>query len=154
MTMFKRFSCIVLGTVVTSLVSVVEPAQAFNSSVDGVAASVQTVSKQADSFDQTAFADSSTRPISQTTLSTVTTGVGDVAVIAGIIIMLLEGLNGNGNGNGESAAAPIDRPVDQGNPIDPGNPPKEVPTPALLPGFVGMGIAAIRKRRHTKSDQA
>ncbi|MEM1254754.1 MAG: PTPA-CTERM sorting domain-containing protein [Cyanobacteria bacterium P01_H01_bin.21] len=148
MTMFKRFSCIALGTVVTSLVSVIEPAQAFNSSVDDTAAaSVQTVSKQTDSFAQTGSA----RTMSQTTLSTATTGVADVAVIAGLIIMLLEGLDGNGNGG--SATAPIDQPVDKGNPIDPGNPPKEVPTPALLPGFVGMGIAAIRKRRQTKTDQ-
>ncbi len=28
----------------------------------------------------------------------------------------------------------------------------EVPTPALLPGLIGMGVAAIRKRRHSESE--
>ena len=86
MTMFKRISCIALGTVLTSLISVVEPAQAFGTSVGGntTASSAQTVGEQANN------AEPSARSMSQSTLSSATTGVADVAIIVGIILMMLE----------------------------------------------------------------
>ena len=150
MTMFKRFSCVALGAVVTSLISIVEPAQAFNSSVDGHTAPTQYAGEPSSDAEQIVAVSNSSRSIAQTRLGSPTTGVGDVAVIAGLIIMLLEGLNDSNNK--EVANSPIDQPVDQGNPIDPNNPPAEVPTPALLPGLIGMGVAAIRKRRQLEAD--
>ncbi|MBW4459924.1 MAG: PTPA-CTERM sorting domain-containing protein [Nodosilinea sp. WJT8-NPBG4] len=30
---------------------------------------------------------------------------------------------------------------------------KPIPTPALFPGFIGMGVAALRKRQQQDSEQ-
>ncbi len=44
--------------------------------------------------------------------------------------------------------------VGTGPVITPGGPSAEIPTPALLPGLIGMGVAALRKRKGEEAAEA
>ncbi|MEL6130103.1 MAG: PTPA-CTERM sorting domain-containing protein [Cyanobacteria bacterium J06636_28] len=176
--MFKKISCVVLGAVATSLISAVEPAQAFSFHSSGygsspTSGSVSSFSGQSTGFGQSSVGSSSSPLLSQSsgTGSTSvgnTTGVVDMAIIVLALWAMFEGLDttsdgGNKNvvgigdgfvnppgipGGGENGGGGIGGGGDQ--------PPATVPSPALLPGLFGMGMAAVRKRNNNlaQADQA
>ena len=73
--------------------------------------------------------------------------------------MIAEGLDTTGNDSDSNTilneTLVLDPPVITDIPdSEPQNPVTPIPSPALLPGLIGMGAAAIRKRNRIVTDQA
>lgn len=154
--MFKKISCVALGAVAMSLVSAVEPAQALSFRSSPTSSSLnsfssqptsfgQSFSGQASGFGQSSFDSSSPSLLSQLPADSSIGGGGVAGTEVGMILSLLFaialGMDTTGGGG--------ERMVVLGEEIvNPDDDPTPVPTPALLPGLFGMGIAAIRKRNN------
>ncbi|MBW4693212.1 MAG: PTPA-CTERM sorting domain-containing protein [Lyngbya sp. HA4199-MV5] len=89
------------------------------------------------------------------------------AIWAAIILFLIAIFSGGNGGNNQAnqskrqahkpsieQPAPIVISQNQGNKPDkqPEKPPTSVPTPALLPGLIGLGVAALRKQKLAKDE--
>lgn len=172
--MFKKISCVVLGAVATSLISAVEPAQAFSFHSSGygsssTSGSVSSFGSQSAGFGQSSFGNSSSPLLSQalgpgSTSVESSAGVVDIAIIVLALWAMFEGLDTTSEGGSKIADGFVPSPGIPGskNGGDGGigggddKPPAAVPAPALLPGLFGMGFAAIRKRNSNlaQADQA
>ncbi|MBT9314723.1 PTPA-CTERM sorting domain-containing protein [Leptothoe spongobia] len=175
--MFKRISCVAFGAVFASLISAVEPAQAFSirSSSSSFYSSptlnsLSSFNTPSTGYGQSSFGSNSPSLLSQGTQvgSTGSNWLYGIP-LALLIWMIAEGLDTTGD-DGEPTVVlgksivklPTDTPGIPGTPGTPGTPgipdggtpPTAVPSPALLPGLVGMGVAAIRKRKQLQSNQA
>ncbi|MDV3353342.1 PTPA-CTERM sorting domain-containing protein [Leptothoe sp. LEGE 181152] len=167
--MFKRFSCVILGALAASLTASVEPAQAFRLSSGSsnsftMPSASNSFSPSTGSFGQSAYGGSSSNYISQGGSTASKGDANSWAEILAFMMMLYfvaEGLDTTDEGKKtvvidkeiERPGKPS-KPGNPGNPGKPGKPPTPVPTPALLPGLIGMGVAACRKRNLTSANQA
>ena len=175
MIMFKKISCVVFGAIAASLISAVEPAQAFSirSSSSSYISSPTSSSYSSFNSSSVGYGQSSFSPKSSNLLAqgAQISDSGEDWISYAVMLPLLawliaEGLDTtsnneepitvmgtsivnvippSGNGGGNGGGN------EDGN--DDGNPPP-VPSPALLPGLIGMGVAAIRKRNRIEADQA
>ena len=173
--MFKKISCVVLGAVATSLISAVEPAQAFSFHSSGYSSSptsgsVSSFGSQSAGFGQSSFGGSSSPLLSQSNTGSTsvgqTVGVVDMAIIVLALWAMFEGLDTTSDGGNKIADGFVPTPGIPGGGENGGGggipggggeqPPAAVPTPALLPGLFGMGLAAVRKRNNNlaQADQA
>ena len=171
--MFKKISCVVLGAVATSLISAVEPAQAFSFHSSGYSSSptsgsVSSFGSQSAGFGQSSFGSGSSPLLSQSNTGSTsvgqTVGVVDMAIIVLALWAMFEGLDTTSEGGSKIADGFVPTPGIPGGGETGGGgiggggeqPPAAVPTPALLPGLFGMGLAAVRKRNNNlaQADQA
>lgn len=92
-----------------------------------------------------------------------TAGVVDLAIIVLALWAMFEGLDTTSEGGSKIADGFVPSPGIPGDENGGGGiggggdqPPATVPTPALLPGLFGMGLAAVRKRNNNlaQADQA
>lgn len=163
--MFKKFSCVAFGVVAASLVSAVEPAQAFSFRSNSSSytssfnsGSFNSFSAPTNSYGQSAVGTGSTNLLAK---GTQIGGVGSewlsYAFLPLLIWMFIEGLEEKNNSDTQFAKV-LDEAVDE-TPLVPDfpddliNPSVSVPSPALLPGLVGMGVAAMRKRNRTEASE-
>lgn len=176
--MFRRILCVVLGAVTTSLIPVVEPAQALSfrsGGYDGFGSSNSYNLSGNQSSGSTLFYGATSSSLyaqeteDATTSEEVASPLGEALIFTGLaattVVLIAEILSndGNGNGNGgsnedgdtaeeERGETAIDE--DEAANSDDNEVPTSVPTPAILPGLIGMGMAAIRKRNLTHAEEA
>lgn len=165
------------GVVAASLVSAVEPAQAFsfNSNSSSYTSSLNSgsfnsFSAPTNSYGQSSLGTGSTNLLAQgTQMGGATNNWMGYVMLPLLVWMFIEGLEDKNSSGpevaavlGESVVKPPSVGPGGGGPGvpgggpggGPGNPPAPVPSPALFPGLVGMGLAAMRKRNRTEvSDQ-
>ncbi|NEQ50818.1 MAG: PTPA-CTERM sorting domain-containing protein [Leptolyngbya sp. SIO3F4] len=171
MIMFKKISCIAFGAVTAFLFSAVESAQAFSirsssNYTSPISSNSWTSFTPSSGYSRSTFGSTSSNLVSQKPqlnsaddyllygipLSLLiwmiaegldTTGDNDeLTAVLGQQIVNNNQLPGGGSGNGDNGNG-------GGN-----NPPTQVPSPALLPGLIGMGVAATRKRNQVGANQA
>lgn len=162
MIMFTKKSCVALGAVAISLISATKPAQALSIYSGGYSSltapsSYSLLNNQPTGFSQSYGSFDSPNLLSQGSLS----GVGgdtdwiEIMAILGMLLFVSLGLD-TGGSNGATALEPgvVDPPGGGGE--DPGvvDPVTPVPTPALLPGLVGLGLASLRKRNLAEGNRA
>lgn len=70
-----------------------------------------------------------------------------MAEIIALILALLGSLGFGPNGGGRRAAAPP-RPAPAAQEV-----PAQIPTPALIPGLLGLGAAALRKKKQEEGEE-
>ena len=166
MTMFKRISCVVLGAVTTSLISTAGAAHAFSLRSNNYNTFTNpgfssSLSNQPAGFGTSDFDVSPPSLLSQGTPGETVgsnSALNELMAI-GIVAWILWGL-WNGDGDSNTIASNVMEPNNPGgsnNDVDNGgnnDMPAPIPTPALLPGLIGMGMAAIRKRNAAQAEQA
>ena len=163
--MFKRISCVALGAITTSLISTAGAAHAFslrsnNYNTFTNPAFSSSLSNQPTGFGTSDFDVSPPSLLSQGTPGETVGGNSALneLMAVGIVAWILWGLwNGDGDSNTVSSNVMVlDDPVvgNDDNNNDVPDMPAPIPTPALLPGLIGMGMAAIRKRNAAQAEQA
>lgn len=79
--------------------------------------------------------------------------------IVAFVIAIFGGGDGSNNQNNRSSNQEKNPPIEQPSPKpgtavgnNPGGQATSVPTPALLPGLIGLGVAALRKHKSAKDE--